>query len=313
MKPFPIFPFFFFLLSVLPSSAASKAEINHPIVILISPPRSLSTAFLRMMAARGDYHCFNEYFTLSYAYKTAPQVVENWLRPHSPLPQTFETIKTLLNHTAKTSPVFVKEQSFPMLDFLSHDDDFVAQKNVYLIFLMRNPHDCIISYYRGLNHRIIEHLLPWLGFEAAYKTFKIAQQKAYNKPLILKAEDLCNQPEMTTRLLCNYLTIPFKKTMLDWPPLAFDFTGVHEWGELKNIEQLKHWHNNALYSTTFTQPKKYDIDTYGVPTFNEITSAEDKESCKKIYKESVHYYNLLLSESNYLLHPEENKTEIIKI
>jgi hypothetical protein len=301
-----LFSSLFFLLfmpniSISQSTIQQNTVVEHPIVILISPPRSLSTAFLRMISARGDFACFHEYFTCVYAQKYESTIVDSWLREDSPLPKTFAATAEIIIEAAKTSPVFVKEMSLPMLDFLSQDSDFIKRKNVHLVFLIRNPHACTISYYNGLNQTIIERFTPWLGFEATEKAFKITQEKAFNKPTIIKAEDLYNQPEQTAKLLCEHLAIPFTKSMVNWPKLEDGCTGVQEWGELKNKELTDHWHANAIQSTHFEKPKSYDVDDQGNPTFREIIKLDDREVCQKAYMESLYYYTLLLAETDYLL------------
>jgi hypothetical protein len=188
------------------SVVPDEVKPAHPIVILISPPRSLSTAFLRMISARGDFTCLHEYFSCCYAQKNEATIVGTWLRQDAPLPKTFAEIKNVIFETAKKSPVFVKEMSWPMLN---------------------------------------------------------------------------------------------------WPKLDHDFTGVQEWGELKNKELTDHWHGNAIQSTSFSKQKSYKVDEQGNPTFSEITNQDDKEACRKAYTENLHYYNLLLAETDNLLKPIE--------
>jgi len=120
-------------------------------------------------------------------------------------------------------------------------------------------------------------------------------------PTIITAEDLYNQPEHTAKLLCNRLNIPFTKSMVNWPKLEDGCTGVQAWGELKSKKLTDHWHANAIQSTHFEKPKSYNVDDQGNPTFSEIMKLDDRKACQKAYRESLHYYNLLLAETDYLL------------
>ena len=261
------------------------------------------------MTARGDFTSLHEYFTFAYAQKHEANIVGDWFREKASLPKTHVEVKKIIFEAAKKSPVFVKEMSLAMADFLLQDKELVERKNVYFLILVRNPHHCAISYYKGLNNTIIEHYSDWLGFESTYTIFKDLQKRAFNRPVIIEAENLYTQPDAVAQLLCKHLNIPFKESMINWPQLGSECTGVQEWGELKNKERTDHWHGNALQSTHFEKTKSYDVDEQGNPTFNEITKLDDRELCRKAYEANLHYYNLLLTETAHLLNPVTASTE----
>ena len=47
--------------------------MSHPIIALWSHPRSMSTAFERIMRARGDLDCLHEPFMYDYYINRAPR------------------------------------------------------------------------------------------------------------------------------------------------------------------------------------------------------------------------------------------------
>lgn len=76
-----------------PSPYALKAAAKHPIIIQISPPRSLSTGSMRMWQARNEFTIMNEHFTVAYFIhqkESTAELIDEWYHG-SPL-RTFEQV-----------------------------------------------------------------------------------------------------------------------------------------------------------------------------------------------------------------------------
>lgn len=276
-------------------------QAEHPIVILISPPRSCSTAFLRMMHARGDFVCLHEHMTVVYGLSHHYDIVKDWYRKEMNIPQSYADITKTITTAAEKSPVFAKEMTIPVDEFLQQQPDFLTKKNVFFIFLVRNPHHSIVSFYKGHDEKIFGEFPTWISTKSTHALFEKIKTTGYNQPLIVCAEDLYTNPEQTAKGVCKYLSLSFVPSMINWRKLSNDFTGAQDWHELKVKDVNNHWHSKAIESTQFTKPTQYAVDTQGQPTFEEVTNLEDKETCKKIYEESMKYYNLLLAEKDSLL------------
>ena len=276
---------------------------THKIVIQVSPPRCLSTAALRMWQARCDFMVLNEPFTSAFVFTTqnTHTLPSNWC--HENAPHTFEEVLQKILLMAESGPVFVKEESYALVDYLKSNPSLMQNANVHFIFLVRNPHDALSSYYK--NHKKIFDNFSYLaGFEQCYKIFKMVQVYGAHKPIIICAEDLYSKPYETAQCMCTTLNIPFLERMLQWEDLGDSFTGITEWGEVKNPELTHYWHGAAINSTTFHKPNSYEVDAQGNPTFSEVKNDADRQACFDAYYYNKAYYDLLLAEKAI---PERNK------
>jgi hypothetical protein len=272
----------------------------NKIVYLISTPRSLSTAFLRMMQARGDFVIFNEPSQCSFVAQYNPELIDNLYKDHAP--QNFGDVKRNIFDATVNSHVFVKEMWFAIEDFILHDDALLQNSNVYFIFLVRDPHHALISFYNkqvstpnfSISYSLFSHLMSYKGL---YDFVHRIKEKSAHIPLIICAEDLYSAPEKVARLICDYLDIDFKEGSLAWSDLGTDFTGYEEWHENKLCNRTQLWHGEAIRSTGFTKPTSYTVDSNGIPTFAEIDNEEHRKMCMDISQENANYYTLLLKEA----------------
>lgn len=273
----------------------STVSASHKIIIQVSPPRCLSTASLRMWQSRGDFTVMNEPFIAAWVSQNVSDKVltSSWWRSDAPL--SYLEVEQKIVDLAKNGPVFVKEESFVIFDFLKQNPEFLYNPDVHFIFLIRNPHHAIISFYKG-NQKIIERFSYLVGYQPCYETLNMVLQASTNTPIILCAEDLYNYPYVTAQELCKKLEISFTENMLQWQDLGASFTGVNEWHELKNPDLTHHWHGAAINSSGFHQPTLYDVDKDNNPTFSEIANEEDRQACISAYYTNKLYYDLLLKE-----------------
>lgn len=264
---------------------------ENKIIYLISPPRSLSVAFLRMMEARGDFKIMHEPAMSPYVFLD-PNLTADWMKPDAF--KTFAEVKQKISENAQVSNVFVKEISFSAQKYLHEDSALVTNPNVYFVFLLRDPHHVVISYYKKKPY-LQDSMSHQIGYQATYEIFKDIQAKAINAPLIILSEDLYSKPKETVEKFCKHVGISFLEKSLHWEDLGEEFSGHVAWGESKYKHITHHWHGDAIRSTGFGTPNKYAIDSNGKPTFQEIIVEEHKQACIKAYSENLMYYNKLLA------------------
>ncbi len=289
-----------FLIVCLAAISSVFSTENHPIIYLISPPRSLSVAFTRMILQRGDFEVFSEPSQWAYALKQEKQW-NNEKVFKDDAPASFAEVKERIYNAAKTKPVFVKEISFAVVDFILQDEEFVKNPQVHFIFLTRNPHHALISFYNKL--QCIPH--EWVrlvGYESQYKLFQYVKEFGAHKPLILHAEDLYQNADSVLKSLFSSLQFPYLKKALEWDQVTADFTG-EDWHEIKYPEYAHYWHDGALNSRGFHKPKSYEVDDQGCPTFIEIAIENHRPFCKEAYEVSKRYYDLLLEEKEFTISP----------
>lgn len=271
---------------------------SNKILILISPPRSLSVAFTRMIQARDDFIIFHEPSQRAYDDKYYADYTKDWWRSDSY--KTFDEVKKAILDASHLKNVFVKEMSFVVQEYYydqSFIETFIKQSNVIFIFLIRQPHAVINSFYKKCSEvGEVDKTIGFedlIGYKYTYNLYQFIKENSVNKPIIIKTEDLYNYPEKTLKDFCEKTDIFFIEKSLKWDNLGENFTGEEQWHEIKRKEITHHWHSDAIYSSGFSKPHEYKVNINGIPTFEEIPE-KDRELCFKVYKENLTYYNLLL-------------------
>ncbi len=212
---------------------------KNKIIILVSPPRSLSTAFLRMMESRGDFYIMHEPLIKPYDFIHYPELTKDWFRTEAL--STYQEVKNTIIEKSKTRNVFIKEMGFSAREFLLHDD-LIKKDNIYVVFLLRNPHHVVISFYNALNKvstAQIPHFENLIGYKATWELFENVATIAKNKPIIIRTENLYMNPKETIKRYCDHIGIDFIVESLVWKNLGNSFNGK-EWLESKYGNHLQH-------------------------------------------------------------------------
>ena len=140
---------------------------HHKIVYLISPPRSLSTAFLRMIQTRGDFLILHEPTMAAYCNVFSKEFGEKTYKKDAP--KTFQEVEEKILKAADNCPVFVKEMSVSSREFFSDQPHFIENVHVRFVFLIRNPHGMMISHYKKLNDITAGNLVDWFSYKELMK------------------------------------------------------------------------------------------------------------------------------------------------
>lgn len=286
---------------LLVSSFSSTIFAGKKILFLVSTPRSLSTAFLRAIQARGEVDArygmdvFNEPFMPVWWANngTGAQAVYR----EDSLVKTYQPIVDQLLQEAEQKPIFIKEQSFIVQSLLRNDDRLFTNPDVTFAMLLRNPHHSIISFYNKLG-KVIDGFSAIVGHKGCYEVFQEIKTRTGKAPEIVISEDLYGHSYEAMQRFCERVDIPFVPEALRWQSLGSSFDGTQLWHEAKKQDKAQYWHGDAIMSTGFEKPRQYDVDEQGNPTFSEIEKLEDREACKKVYEENTYYYNLILQSVN---------------
>lgn len=213
------------------------------IIFLWTHPRSVSTAFERVMAERGDMTIIHEPFSGLYYEIEGKAKAVGYQSDGSQ--KTFEDIKAgiIAMETGKNH-VFIKDMAYHCLPHLQQDTDWL--KDARHIFLVRQPEDAIASHY-AMNADVSSEEI---GYETLWQLYELLRDRLSVQPLVISSEDLKVSTEKVIRQVCNYCEMEYLPEALNWrkPP-------PKEW------KSWEAWHQDAVKSKKITNKRKIYADT----------------------------------------------------
>jgi hypothetical protein len=178
-------------------------------VALWSTPRSVSTAFDKMMRERGDHTVFTEPFSVPYYF--GPERCSQRFAGAEEPNKRYDDVWGELDAAASEGPVFVKEMPHhlgPHLD-AEHLERFTPS------FLIRDPAYAVPSYLSIWPDATDEEL----GYEGQRRAFELLGETASGPPPpVIDARDLCQEPEAVVEAWCEAVDVPFDPDHLAWEP-----------------------------------------------------------------------------------------------
>ena len=206
---------------------------RHPIHVLWAHPRSASTAFERVMRARGDLDCAHEPFLPDYyvarAIRSFPHSEEN---PDQP--QAYADIRAMLLRRAESGPVFIKDMAFYVMPHVLEDAELLAAMRP--VFMVRDPAPTLLSYAK---------LDPdFTREETGYEAQLALHDALDHKPLVIRSEAMRADPEREMRRYWASVGLPYVADAFAWDDRVPD-----DW------ENVKDWHKDTLASGGIRPPK----------------------------------------------------------
>jgi hypothetical protein len=206
----------------------------NPIIALWAHPRSLSTAFERMMIERGDTIVLHEPFSRHYHV-----VQQHTVGPHAHaevrFPSDYPEITRTIRDMARVKPLFFKEIAYHGYEHLVLDKAFLGR--LYHTFIIRDPARTIASHF-AVNPALA---LGEIGYWHQYMLFQRIASLTGTAPTVVDADDLITDPVGIVRAYCHAAGIPFMAEALHWQP-----------GERREWSVWRDWHVHAAASHTFT-------------------------------------------------------------
>ena len=194
-------------------------------MMLWSPPRCRSTAFLRMMSARGDVEVVHEPFSHVTDFGSADVDGVHCTDEKA-------VIAALRKLSARTG-VFVKDTTDFHYPGLLADTDFL--RNTIHSVIIRHPREAIASHHR-LNPALT---CEEIGFERVREIYQAAADTGA-EPIVVDSDDLVDRPEATVRAFCDAVGIEFVADALTWAP-----------EQLPAWQRAARWHTEVAQSTGF--------------------------------------------------------------
>lgn len=199
---------------------------------LWATPRTVSTAFDKMMRTRGDHRVRTEPFSIAY-YLGPEQRSERF--PVSRPDATFERVLDEVRRQAASGPMFVKEMPYQLGPLLGPE----VLSAFHGTFLIRDPAHALPS--------LAGHWADFTDDEAGY----LAQHRAWEllrdqgeEPVVIDSDDLRADPEAVVGAWCDAVGIERRPDALSWTPGTPD-----EWRVWES------WMTRAAASTGFAPPE----------------------------------------------------------
>lgn len=207
----------------------------RPPIVLWAVPRSVSTAFERVMRARGDLIVFSEPFSGAY-YFSEERVSDRFAGPGTSASGTaWRRVAQNLVAATEDGTVFVKDMAYHASPCL--DRELVrAFRNT---FILRHP---------ALTLSSLQRLLPDFtpeeaGFEQQYRLMELALEASDDELTVVDAEELRRSPRAVVEEYCRRVGLAYLPESLTWRP-----------GLLDDWRRWKEWHGGVAASTGITPP-----------------------------------------------------------
>jgi hypothetical protein len=206
--------------------------MSHPVIALWSHPRSMSTAFERIMRARGDLECLHEPFMYDYYINRSTRQMPHFdaLDDH---PRSYDAIRDMILEKAERRPVFFKDMSYYVVPHIFADPVFLAR--VTHSFLIRCPKASIVSYAKLDPDMLLEEI----GLEAQWRHAEYLMGRTGRAPVVVQSESVQADPHGQMRKYWQAVGLPDRPEALDWKEPAPD-----DW------QQVQGWHQDVMSSKT---------------------------------------------------------------
>ena len=258
----------------------------NKIIYQISMPRSGSTALMRSFEKRGNFKIIHEPTVMPFDLIHYKGESNNWFRQDHYM-KTYKSVKEVITREAKTSNIYIKDMIFSCHEWLLDDIEFSSRSNIHFVLMVRDPYDNMVSMYKKAGLFAINETMIYRKMYNFYKNISAINP---NKVIIIKANELFNDPQTQLKKLSDDLGIPYSDEYLKWEPKNPDYDGI-EWMESKTIKHFHHWHYDAITSTKFVPLPTYKKD------FSQIPS-EHLEYMKSLYYPNQEYYDKIFEDLN---------------
>jgi hypothetical protein len=221
------------------------------VLVVWATPRTVSTAFERMMIERGDHVVLDEPWSRAYYFGPERR------SPRYPLtfPEaTYDNVAAGVLAAGATTDVFVKDMAYHAVPAIT-DATLAAMTHTFLI---REPRAALAS----LRRRWPDHTPDEAGYEAQAVLFERVVDVTGRVPPVLDSDVLRADPDRVIAAWCAHVGIEHRPGSLQWDP------GMRpEW------QLWRDWYDDAAASTGFAPPTTERRDAPAVPPA-ELADAE---------------------------------------
>lgn len=192
---------------------------GHPIRVMMTVPRTMSTAIERSIMERGDHKVFHEPWNTEYVHRMG-------YLDHTPDQEivecgSYEGIKRMFYRYAEQKPVFVKDMIWGIQEEIAEDRDFLSDPRLIMTLLIRDPVLSIESFFHKIAEKVpfekaLELTREVMRYDALLKLAKKYHEYRGHWPLVIEAEELCARPIEIMQDFCERVGMPFMPEALTW-------------------------------------------------------------------------------------------------
>ena len=292
------------LLLVGLSSRTAVAETDtsrNPIFLLLTTPRTGSTAFLRLMDETGIFHSFNEPFMLPWASTSVP---ERSAQVFGRKGASYDDVWARLNEAAQTKPVFVKEMMFTVRDYLLAHPEIVRNPAVRFLFLVRDPYSSLKSYAQIARVGPFERKHAF-NFRQMFELFRHVDDRSPNRATLVEIEPFTAEVRTRAPALFRALGLPGDRLIYEFPERTAEEV-AKRFNDPKVPEQFTIWHEGASTNNRIAPIRAASVvDDGGRPEdpFAWVEDERMKRAMTSIAREGARYVPLLRT------HPREDRAQ----
>ncbi len=200
--------------------------------VLWATPRTVSTAFERMMIERGDHLVLDEPWSRAYYFGPERRSERYPLTfPES----TYAAVEDGVLASAADGDVFVKDMAYHAAHGIS-DDALAAMSHTFLI---RDPVAALAS----LRRHWPDFTDDEAGYAAQLELFHRVQSLTGAPPAVIDSDVLRTDPQRIIGVWCDRVGLPRRPEALTWAA-----------GMQPQWQLWRSWHANAAASTGFEPP-----------------------------------------------------------
>ncbi|XP_783988.1 uncharacterized protein LOC578741 [Strongylocentrotus purpuratus] len=254
-------------------ASASKGQIR---IMLWAPPRSLSTAFERCISCLNSdtmkVDVTHELYTAACHLGPNRQIkIPRLFEPVVYEPKlSYKKVKKRLE-AEKTGKdlVFCKELAYSVAGKFDMIPD--GYKHTFLI---RHPAKVFLSFQTFLEkfpNKLLkldlrEDILPeGLVYKEMYDLMQYTIHKLGQKPIVIDADDLVENPEEVLKLYCKATGVPYQEPMTTWRKVKYD---LKEWSYSKRlmfVNKVMGQYDRAFSTSELVKSSRTDIDINCLP------------------------------------------------
>jgi hypothetical protein len=226
-------------------------------IALWATPRTVSTAFDKMMRERGDHLVLTEPFSVPWYLGPERRSLRfDEVEPDA----TFEQVLGEVLEQARREPVFVKDMAYQLGPLLRPD----VLARFRSSFLIRDPAWTVPSLLRKWPDATDVEL----GYSSQLAAYRICLEVDGDPPVVLDSDDLRADPAGMVGRWCDAVGIAHRPDSLTWEP-----------GHPPGWERWSDWYDTAARSTAFLPPE------LGDPPPADTATALRIAACREAYDE----------------------------